>query len=310
MKKFFNKIYIKYFITCGLLVWLFLKFDVGKVFAIISGLSVFVYLMVNFIHLVSYIFSALKWKIILRKISYIKLLKLYLIGSYYSMVLPGQIAGEAAKAYILGKDDNEAEKVAVSVIIDKITGIIGLLLLSIAGIFFSKMNLSPKLAYSFSAAVIICIMLLFSLRISVIYHFFYSITNSLMKHFPKFKASIIFLQNILSSWQLYIRKTGLMLLCVSMGVGYQLFAVLIYSTLASSMGIIIPFADWLWIIGFLSIILLLPISIAGIGAREGTLIGILATLGISSEKAMALSLSILGIQIVWAIIGALIEIKR
>lgn len=304
------KILLKLVVTCGLLAWLFYKLDTGQIIAIISGLSLSIYILVNIIHFISDLFGSLKWKFLLSKFSYLKLLKLYIIGSYYSLVLPGQIAGEAAKAYILGKYDSESEKIAVSVMIDKITGIIGLLLLSIAGLLFSKLNLSPKIVYSFIIGVIICVAMLFSIRVTFLYNLILKIFNALKNRFTKAEKQISFLINILASWQTYTKKTGLMLISVLMGIGYQLFAVLIYSTIAMNLGIDIPFYDWLWIIGLLSIVLLLPISIAGIGVREGTLVGVLAFLGFPAEKAMALSLSILGIQIIWAIVGAIVEIKR
>ena len=76
------------------------------------------------------------------------------------------------------------------------------------------------------------------------------------------------------------------------------------------MGINILFFDWCWIQGVLSLALLLPLTFAGLGIREGTLISILGILGVAPEKALALSFSILGLQIILASIGGLIEFKR
>ena len=55
----------------------------------------------------------------------------------------------------------------------------------------------------------------------------------------------------------------------------------------------------------LTIILFLPISISGLGIRETTLIGFLGSLGVTSEKAVALSVLMLFIQILCAMLGGI-----
>ena len=72
------------------------------------------------------------------------------------------------------------------------------------------------------------------------------------------------------------------------------------------MNINIAMIDWCWILGLLSIALFLPITIGGIGVREGTLVGIMGSMGIAQEKALALSFVIFGTQIIVSLIGGVI----
>ena len=80
--------------------------------------------------------------------------------------------------------------------------------------------------------------------------------------------------------------------------------------IAYSFNLSISFIDWCWIWAILSLVLFLPITVAGLGLREGTLVGILGTFGVKPEIALALSFSLLGLQVALAILGGLIELKR
>ena len=63
--------------------------------------------------------------------------------------------------------------------------------------------------------------------------------------------------------------------------------------LALKMGIVINFVDWCWIVAILSLALFLPISIGGIGVREASLVGTLGLFGVTTERALAFSFTLL-----------------
>ena len=74
--------------------------------------------------------------------------------------------------------------------------------------------------------------------------------------------------------------------------------------LSRELHLAIGFYDWSWIVGALTLALFLPLTIGGLGIREGTLIGILALYGYGSETAVALSFVAFSFIIMVAIIGA------
>jgi hypothetical protein len=86
--------------------------------------------------------------------------------------------------------------------------------------------------------------------------------------------------------------------------------VLIYMLLATDMGINVSGFDWMWIVGVTSLAVLLPVSIAGIGLREGALVGCLAVLSVSTESSIALSIGVLAVVLAGALIGAALEVAE
>jgi conserved hypothetical protein len=311
VKKKHIKIYFKIIITLSLLTWLFCKLDIQKIWSSLSTISFMLYSTVLVTYFIADLFRSLKWKCLIPNYSFFKLLKVNMIGSYYSMVLPGQIAGEAAKAYILSKDRKGSGDVSVSIIIDKISGIIGLLLLSLAGVFYSQQKLRSNMVSIFSIILPVCFVILFSIRLKYVLQFITDFLYKMRDKFAKATKILSYVEKLVSIWWYYSGKTKLMIMVIIMGIGCQLFIVVIYAVLANKLGIYLAFTDWCWITGFISIVLLLPISIAGMGIREGTLIGILSFyFKIPPEKSMALSLSVVSVQIIWAVVGSILEMKR
>jgi uncharacterized membrane protein YbhN (UPF0104 family) len=78
------------------------------------------------------------------------------------------------------------------------------------------------------------------------------------------------------------------------------------SLLGHAVGVSVPLTDWCWIFAVLSVALLLPVSFAGLGVREATLVGFLGALGASRELALSASLLSLLIQVVDSLIGGAI----
>jgi glycosyltransferase 2 family protein len=80
--------------------------------------------------------------------------------------------------------------------------------------------------------------------------------------------------------------------------------------LASKIGIELRVADWLWVFAVVSLAVLLPLSLGGIGIREGAFVGVLGFLGVAAELALALSLTIFAFQILVASAGAILDFSR
>lgn len=306
------KIIIKILISAILIVWILSSFQIQNIYTSISNASIFTFLMCLLYWIFSIIsFNSLRWYLLLQyKISFYKIAQLNFIAQFYSIILPGQVAGEISKLYIQKKGTKKIEHYGASIFIDKILGIIGLLGVCIAGIISTKTQLPVVLLYSTVILFFLGIFMIYFVRIPLIY-------NSILKTMLFIKAKYIFLSSLCSiiisffeSLKIYSNKTLIILMGILLSILFQLSGVFIIDLLAKDMGINILFFDWCWIQGVLSLALLLPLTFAGLGIREGTLISILGILGVAPEKALALSFSILGLQIILASIGGLIEFKR
>lgn len=251
-----------------------------------------------------------KWLILLPGYSFHYLLKLSMIGRFYSLILPGQIAGEAVKAYIVGRGQKNAEHIATSVIIDKLTGILGLLLLGWFGMLFNHLQLPGKIIVMYSITVCLGIILLFAIRSALFYDLIGKINERVKASFVTASNSLDRLFLVIEAWRHYVKQGRIILTSVILGLIYQALGVLIHMLFAREIGITLSFFDWSWILGIIAIVLLWPITIAGIGIREGAFIGLLGWFGILKEDALALSFLILALQLLDALVGGVLEWTR
>ena len=79
---------------------------------------------------------------------------------------------------------------------------------------------------------------------------------------------------------------------------------------AQAVGVRVDFVSVMWMRGLLQMALLLPLSVAGLGVREVSLVGLGALVGVPATAAVAWSLTILAGSVGVALAGGLLEATR
>jgi hypothetical protein len=98
------------------------------------------------------------------------------------------------------------------------------------------------------------------------------------------------------------------LLSVAGGIAVQVAAVAGSQALGLAVGIDQPFSVWCAVIGLMSVIVLMPVTVAGIGLREASLVGLLDLVGVPHAQSLALGFGILAFQVMVALLGAVIDL--
>jgi uncharacterized protein (TIRG00374 family) len=262
------------------------------------------------LNLIYLIIKSFRWRLLLPQYPMSRLLKLSFICQFYTIFSFGQFMGEAAKIYILGKGGEDSGQIAMSVLIDKICGIIGPIIVAIFGLVFTKTILPKSLILAFISTVIICLTLIFSIKVPLFYLTLKNLLLNWLKRSRHFTRFINFIIKIIEAWHIYSRQIRIILAGIFLSITLQLIAIVIYMVLSSSFAIEVSFFDWCWLSSIISGLSVLPITIGGIGVREGSLVGLLGFFAIASEKALALSFSFFSIQLLFAVIGGIIEMRR
>ena len=298
-----NLLYLKSAATIALLATLLLRVDISEVLRAIGRFGLSTWAVNLALYLGAWGIATLKWKALLPKHSIFSLLHLNFIGQFYSILLPGQIAGEIIKAYRLGRGKPNAEQIAASVVIDRITGFLGLLAVALAGMFFSRRAVDPWIIWVFLAFCALLLLGLFCLK----FRRWFGFLRACATRFGRFGAQAA---RILDAWKRYLEQPYLLLLSIALGACFQFAAVWINIRFARELDIDIGFADWCWLFGVISVATMLPLTVGGIGLREGSFVGALALVGVPPEKALALSLAVFAILLAGAAIGGALEWTR
>lgn len=228
---------------------------------------------INFWYLIAYVailftgfwISSYKWKLLAnyKKIYFphFYFFKLYFIGTFINNFMPSFIAGDAYKAYEIGEKKEAYSQAASTVMMDRITGLIGA---TILGILFALLNLSAVLKSK--ALIITSILLLVSLSVDLMMPKIRRIDfirNFLSKFVPQ--KVITFIEEISEFSQ--NKKIITQSLYYSMLFSIVGVAILNY-ILFLALEIKISPLDYLSVIFITAIISALPISINNIGVKE------------------------------------------
>lgn len=306
---------IKIFITIVLLAILFRKIDIENFESAIIKIRLESLLIAIALYLLSVEVTAFKWKILLPSLKASQLSKTCFKAQFYSTVLPGQIFGEASKILDLAGSTETQGKVASSVIIDKITSLVGSTIVGIAGIMFTSIEMPAAMRSFFILALIFLFVLLLSGRLSLI--------NNIVKYccYGMWTCSSVKIKRIAGKiyrlylvWRSYSGEGITLFKSAMVGVLNQMLGVFMIWIISNSMNLNVDVIEYCWIMPAVSLILLLPISFGGLGVREISLTGFLALFGVNSENAVAISVIVLLAHIISAVIGAGVvgydEIKR
>ncbi len=294
---------LKVAVTAALLVLLFWRTDFRAIIHTLGGLTFGNWLLNLFWFLCGAIIATVKWRILLPDQRFRTLLKLNFIGQYYAMLLPGQVAGEAVKAYRLGKGRHNAEQIAASVMIDRITGFLGLLAVAVVGVALNSKGVWPQIFPALILAIVALLALLFTFHLP----WWTRILEARGKRGPRVTKILGQLHRCLTAWKTYAQSPLLILASILFGACFQLIAVWINYQIGRELGLAVEFSDWCWVFAVVSIVTALPFTLGGLGLREGSFVGSLALLGIATEKAMGVSFAVFSILLAGAAIGGVLD---
>ena len=223
-----------------------------------------------------------------------------LIALFFNNVLPSTIGGEMVKAYYLYKVSKGSVTVFSAVVVDRLFGLVTMLLISISSIFFLDIAQgSHKILGSIvmlTAATITLAVLIFNKKI---------VDGLCQLHIPLLPA--IFLEKIREVYRAmyeYRQHKGILGECIALTVLGQISFIIVNFLLATSLSIEIPIGFFFFFVPILLIMGVAP-SVNCIGVREATFLFYLTEFT-TPEKALALSLLTTFFMIFVGIIGGII----
>jgi uncharacterized protein (TIRG00374 family) len=201
------------------------------------------------------------------------------LGLFFNQLLPSSIGGDAIRGYCLVRDGQSLGRATLSVLLDRILGMAGLVVLIALAIPYA-MNLinNPEMQWGMMSALLVVI-----------------------AGFIAILFIDIFTRRF-SSWRVMKGLTTLasdarQLLGSRQGLGLVLFSVLIHilsivvlGMLSSALSIKVDWIALIIIVPITTLLITIPLSIAGWGVREGVMVVGLGYVGIAPEEALALSI--------------------
>lgn len=257
-------------------------------------LDPFAFLTAVGLYLLASYLSTRRWKLLVPcAVGTRRLFSMYMIGSFFNSYLPGGIGGDAVKAYYLSRemigrhtsgDDKECPKtdapltIAIaSVFMDRYIGFGALLCISMAVFPFGIATLERASATIPVLWVTPSLLVLFLTTSVAIFKF-------------RIGRQLQFLYSAYQYFHLYAAKRDTLVKTFLYSIALQLLGIVSIYILSKGLLLSIPFLSLLIFVPIIIVFSMIPVSISGIGLREGAFVFLLGAIGAPPEKSFALSL--------------------
>lgn len=269
-------------ITIALLVLLFTRISIHEVIKIIEKVSWINMIAVIFLTIFAAGLNTFKWQILLAdqdlKVPYHRLFYLFLVGFFFNnLLLSG--SGDLKRMYDLSKETGNSQKAVISVILERWSGGMGLLL----WVCFSMaiaLPVLPQLGWIF----------ILSLFLLVSGFVFLPFMDRLfrLKVFNNFSTIKNFLDQMPMTAGLYRKKS----LWLSLGISViaSFFMIVIHWILGKAVGLGLPFVDYVRLIPVIMAVSYLPVSINGLGVQESGFYLLFTLKNIKGTESLSISI--------------------
>jgi glycosyltransferase 2 family protein len=231
-------------------------------------------------------FSALRWHIVLAAETPSPgpwtLLKIVLVGLFFNQVLPSGVGGDAVRAWRCHRLGIGAAAAIRSLVLDRISGYFVMIVLFAAGL----PVLLPSLADVHQRYGVVLLLAAASCGLLVFF---------LMDYLPRrlLRFRLVSELAVLSrEGRRLCSRPGRLAALLGLAITTIGLTILSVMLVADSLGVHLPFGSWAVIVPPVTLIQLIPVSLAGWGLREFGFVVVLAGFGISAEAALATSLLI------------------
>ncbi|HEY4035610.1 MAG TPA: lysylphosphatidylglycerol synthase transmembrane domain-containing protein [Ktedonobacteraceae bacterium] len=237
------------------------------------------------------IVSAYQWQSLLSAekihIDLRRLVNLYLVGIAFNHFLPTGMGGDVVKAYYVGKEGDNHSGSASAVIMSRVTGFWGMLLISVPTMIILHSSFKSALIISFTISCLAMCLALGGIFLLV----------TLLSRFTSRwlnKRAFTSALKIGTTLRNSIARSRTMSAATLFGMLFHITSALNYYCLASALHInTVPLTFYLVAVPFVSLVSFLPISFNGFGVRESAIVYIFSILNywyISPEGSLVLAL--------------------
>lgn len=253
----------------------FSKIDIREFALMFARIGPLYFVLAALPYIVAQAASTWRWKLLLpEKFRFRRLFSLYMIGSFFNSFLPGLIGGDAVKAYYLNKDARKISLTLASVFMDRYFGYASLMIIGISAFPFAA-GYFGKAAYRWLmplifAAFVAGSVLFFRLKLGRSF----SSVGEIYDYFGRLKS-----------------RKDVIVKAVLLSFVVQFLNFLMVIILALAMGENIPVVLLFVFLPIIITVTTIPISMSGLGVREGSFVLLLGLIGVRPEVATSLSLS-------------------
>jgi uncharacterized protein (TIRG00374 family) len=293
------KILIKLLISVSIIAYLFMRADLNSVFERMKSADHLLVISSTCLFLALVIPQSIRWLSILKGAGAGLKLRLAtgitLVGWFFNQVLPSSVGGDAFRVWYAYRFGIRLSTATQSVIFDRISALIAIM--------FILLVMSPWLKFFFSSSQPVFTILLFASML-LLGCITLLIADRIIPSFLPDSVKENVVEFSRTARQVFLCRIGLRVIALSVAIHF--IVALVVWLLAKSLHIPLDIFHVLLLMPVILFVTAIPISIAGWGVRESTMVIVFGMVGVPDESAISLSLSFGLVMLVASLPGGVV----
>ena len=296
---------LKVIVSLGLITFLINQVDFKGIVNILKNVDITMIVYALILLTIQVFIATTRWQFVLKcqkiMLDYKNTLQILWSGLFFNQAMPSSVGGDVIRGYYLKKQGMTLGRATLGVLMDRLFGMIGLVLLVLASLPLLFELVDDPIART--GVLFIAV----GISLALLFIFF---TDKLPGNFSHLKV-IRGLYSLSQNARHCISKNYNGLIIIIISILIHLISVVTVMTMAIGLGINVEWSGFLVIIPLVTLMMVVPISIAGWGVREGVMVVGFGYLGVASEAALALSILYGLLMLVVALPGGVVwALKR
>lgn len=297
---------LKIAVSLGLLVVLLTQVNIDQTMQRLVSLNWMPFLAAQIVYLGGVLVRAYRWGLLIWAldvmVSWWRLVALYFVGSFFSLVLPTGVGGDAVRMLELSQDSKETAASISSVVVDRFLGLFVLFALAMLALIGGHQVVSSQVR------VLIAVVFLGSLAgVALLLQRTWIEAWGRRLGLDRLLDRTKILRELYDSLHLY--GPAALLKATAASVVFNLMLILTNYLLGLAVGIHLSLWYYFLFVPIISVSFLVP-SIGGLGVREAAYVVLFGQVGVDPDQGLALGLAFDATLLVAGLIGATLYIVQ
>lgn len=285
---------LKIVVSVGLIIYLLSGVQIDEMWRIISGASIPLLLVALALYLGAIVVGAAKWNILLRALGISVPLRdvvsYSFAGLFFGNVLPTNVGGDLVRGYDLARHTGLVEQSAISVLIDRLVGLAAFLAAAVVMAVVAALTLADAAAMETIVVAVVAVFALFIASFSLL------LSRRVMRRTAfLFKYRLLspfkpMAQRVFVALQVYRHAYGALARGFVLSLCVVVLTALTQWVISEALGLGISLFHFMLFNPLIAFVLLVPLSVNGIGLKEAAFVFFLGLVGVPQAAAFALSI--------------------
>jgi len=255
-----------------------------------------------------------KWELLLKgqgfEVPFGKLAGMFFVGNFFKSFLPGTIGADIVRIYDVSKMSSKILRPASTVIVDRISGFSTLLVMGFTASIFGCYTLpNPRLILLTGSLLLIIISIIVVFLHEPFIRRVIDRSRRLLR--PILHEKILdLIDKTYEVFMTYKTKRGLILHVLMLSVVAQFVSILVCFIVSLAIEADISILHFLIFVPIVTVLGSIPLSINGLGIREGGYVFFLGLVGVPPTSSLSLALLIRFINTINSLLGGLVYLFR